>query len=141
MTEVGSRGKENELQELSAFLFPNQPYNFTKLEQEISRLRNKELAPQFRKEKAELEQLTNTAKAKAGNNFASIVDLLLQVNKEKNTEFTKGQLTAYKSILQGHLTNEEVQSLLSKQKEVIELENRLTKLQTTQNLAEKNSDK
>lgn len=127
----------NQLQQLFQLIFPNQPYSFFQLQQEIARLRNKELAPQVRKERAELEQLITTAKTKAGNNFATIIDLLLQSNKEKNTEFAQGQLAAYKNILQGHLTDEETQSLLNKQREVLELEKQLTQLQT-RDLTEKN---
>src|SRR5438067_1623860 len=46
---------ENErLGQLSNLLFPNQPYNFDQLKQEIARLKHQELAPKLRNKQTEI---------------------------------------------------------------------------------------
>src|SRR5437660_1604319 len=91
----------SQFQTLSNLLFPNQPYEFNQLKQEITRLKHQELAPKVRGEKVKFKQLITAVKEKAGEgSFAPIVDLLLetqkQITKQDNT-FTQGQLTAYQT--------------------------------------------
>lgn len=132
---------ETKNQELSSLLFPNQPYNFNQLEQEIIRLKFQELAPQVREEKTKFEQLIIAAKEKAGEgSFTPIIDLLLETQKqiseveqESNDYYRiEGQLIAYQSILQTKLTQEEIQNLLTKQRELLKLEKHLASLQQNQ---------
>ncbi|CAG8548357.1 7572_t:CDS:2 [Ambispora leptoticha] len=106
------------------------PYNFTQLKQEIARLKYQELAPQVRNESTRLIQLITEAKNKAGKGgFAPIVDLLLETQKQimQATEASQrdklnGNMEAYQNILETSLTKEELQTLLTKQSELHQLE-------------------
>ncbi|CAG8746069.1 704_t:CDS:1, partial [Dentiscutata heterogama] len=120
-----------QLQQLSDILFPNKPYNFHTLKQEIKRFKYQELAPQIRNEKIKFEELTLNIKTKAGH-LEKIVDLLLETQKQaikSNDQFIQGQIVAYQNILEGNLTKNELQILLAKQKEIHQLEECLTNLQ------------
>ncbi|CAG8531688.1 16261_t:CDS:2 [Dentiscutata heterogama] len=81
------------------------------------------------------EQLTATTKNKAGDSLKSILDLFLQTNKQiiesedegnNNDSFVQGQLqgqlTTCRTLLQTKFTQEELKSLLNKQKELRKLE-------------------
>ena len=129
---------EKQLQQLSNLLFPNQTYNFNQLKQEITRLKYQELSPQTREQKTEFEKLVADAKLKVGEgSFSPIIDLFLEAQKqiveqEKNNLFSQGQLSAYQKILQTKLTQEELQNLLNKQKELLKSEQHLKNLQQNQ---------
>ena len=127
-----------QLQQLSGFLLLSQPYDFTQLQQEITRLKYQELAPQARNQKEKLEQLITNAKNKTSGSEKTI-DLILKVQKQimQATETSQkdklnGKIEAYQSILEDKLTKEEIQTLLSKQIEVFNLEKHLTSLQQNQ---------
>ncbi|CAG8697667.1 21789_t:CDS:1, partial [Racocetra persica] len=120
-----------QLQQLSGILFPNKPYNFLVLKQEIARLKYQDLAPQVRNEKIKFEELTTNIKTKAGH-LEKVIDLLLETQKQaikNNDQLIQGQLIAYKNILEGSLTKEELQILLAKQTELYQLEDQLANLQ------------
>ncbi|CAG8727396.1 10276_t:CDS:2, partial [Racocetra fulgida] len=120
-----------QLQQLSGVLFPNKPYDFLVLKQEIARLKYQDLAPQVRNEKIKFEELTTNIKTKAAH-LEKVVDLLLETQKQaikSNDQLIQGQLTAYKNILEGSLTKEELQILLDKQTELYQLEDHLANLQ------------
>ncbi|CAG8700804.1 11502_t:CDS:1 [Dentiscutata erythropus] len=122
--------QDKQLQRISDLLFPNKPYNFPVLEQEITRLKYQELAPQVRNGKIKFEELTKNMKTKAGH-LEKIVDMLLETQKQaikSNEELIQGKLIAYKDILEGILTKEEIQTLLSKQTELNQLEEHLANL-------------
>ena len=129
---------EQQNQQLSNLLFPNQTYNFNQLKQEIARLKHQELSPQTREQKTEFEKLVADAKLKVGEgSFSPIIDLFLETQKqiveqEKNNLFSQGQLSAYQKILQTKLTQEELQNLLNKQKELLKSEQHLKNLQQNQ---------
>ncbi|CAG8450204.1 13396_t:CDS:2 [Dentiscutata erythropus] len=109
--------------------------NFGQLKQEIVRLRLDVLTPQFQNKKAELEELAQIAKNKAGDNLEAIVSLLLRTQasiikrKKGNDSFAQDQLEAFRDILQSKLTSEELKTLLSKQIELTNSEEQLNKLQ------------
>ncbi|CAG8763476.1 15391_t:CDS:2, partial [Racocetra fulgida] len=108
---------------------------FGQLKQEIVRLKLDELTPQFQNKKAELEELAQIAKNKAGDNLEAIVSLLLRTQasiikrKKGNDSFAQDQLEAFRDILQSKLTSEELKTLLSKQIELTNSEEQLNKLQ------------
>ncbi|CAG8476058.1 17630_t:CDS:2 [Funneliformis caledonium] len=125
----------NQLQQLSNITFPNSPYNFTKLEQEIIRLKVQELAPQVRNESTKLAQLITETKSKAGH-FSLVVDLLLenqkqivQSNETSQRDKFSAKMEAYQTILINNLAEEELQKLLNKQTEVLKLEEHIESLQ------------
>jgi hypothetical protein len=129
---------EKQLQELSQILFPNQSYDFNQLKQEIIRFKHQELAPRIRNKRTELEQLIASAKSKAGDS-ERMVELLLEIHqkKEQVAEISQkdklnGKIEAYQSILEGVLTSEELQNLLTKQTELFHLEKHLSILQSEQ---------
>ncbi|CAG8650732.1 6652_t:CDS:2 [Funneliformis mosseae] len=86
------------------------------------------IAPQVRNEGTKVVQLITEAKDKAGK-FSSIVDLILETQKQivQNSETSQsevffGKLKAYRTILASVLAEEELQTLLNKQKEFLEIE-------------------
>ncbi|RIA84284.1 hypothetical protein C1645_784442, partial [Glomus cerebriforme] len=121
-TKLNKQLKEqnHQFQELSSILFPNNPYNFTKLKDEIKKFKIQELAPQVRSKRTELERLITNAKNKVEANNTGIIDLISHL---------KGQLTAYQNILQTKLTQEELNTILDKQTELSQLEKHLKNLQ------------
>ncbi|CAG8503331.1 5032_t:CDS:10 [Funneliformis mosseae] len=128
--------QQSQINELYKISFPNSPYNFHKLKQDIIRLKVHELAPQVRNESTKLVQLITEAKKKSGN-FSSIVDLILETQKQivLNSETSQrdkliGKIEAYQSILASNLVDKELQTLLDKQTEVLILEKHLESLQT-----------
>ncbi|CAG8516249.1 16879_t:CDS:1 [Racocetra persica] len=125
----------DQFQELNniALVCSDLDFDFDKLKQEVKRLKLKDFNPYFREQKDSFEQLTTTTKNKAGDNLCSILDLLLQTNKqiiesknESDDSFTQGQLRGQlltcQTLLQTKFTTEELQSLLNKQKELLMLE-------------------
>jgi len=74
--ELENLSQEN--QQLSDLLSSNQPYNFTELKAEITRLKIQELTPQVRSKGTELKQLITNVKTKGGNYSEKMVDLLLE---------------------------------------------------------------
>ncbi|KLL04213.1 MAG: hypothetical protein MRECE_2c113 [Mycoplasmataceae bacterium CE_OT135] len=131
---------KSELSQIAQIISPNEEPRADVLKQEIARLKYQELASQVREEKAKFEQLITDAKNKVEANFTGMIDLLLETQKQINkiepesNEFhqAKGQLTAYQSILEGNLTKEELQALLTKQTELSRLEKHLESLQQNQ---------
>ncbi|RIA84283.1 hypothetical protein C1645_742445 [Glomus cerebriforme] len=143
-TKLNNQLKEQhqQFQELFSILFLNNPYNFTKLKDEIKKFKIQELVPQVRSKRTELERLITNAKNNVEANFTGIIDLLCQIKKqideyesdEKTTDpliqsHLKGQLTAYQNILQTKLTQEELNTILDKQTELFQLEKHLENLQ------------
>jgi len=103
--------------------------------QEIVSLKSKDLNTQILKKNTELQKLISTAKSKAGTDLPRTIDSLLDVHvatlkeiKENDNTFVQGQLTAYQSILTEKLTNEEIQAILAKQKDIKELKQQLANL-------------
>jgi hypothetical protein len=128
---------EQQLKELADIVLPNTTFDLSKLKQEIVRLRLNELSPQARKKKSELEQQINVSKNKVEGGFKEIIDLLLETQKQilgKNDPSVQaqltGQLNAYLSILEKNLSKQELQALLDKKTETIQLEKLIDKLQT-----------
>ncbi|CAG8496794.1 5789_t:CDS:1 [Cetraspora pellucida] len=130
----------SQFQELSNIALNCNELDFNKLKQEIKRLKLKDFNPYFQKQKNNLEQLTSTAKNKAGESLNGIIDLFLQTNKQiiesenaDNNSYSQGQLQGQlvtcKTLLQTKLTTEELQNLLNKQKEFKELEKHAAILQ------------
>jgi hypothetical protein len=113
------------LRELNNIILPKSDFDFLTLKEEITRLKTNELIPQNKNQKTELEKLITNIKSQAGTSFAGTVDLLLQTHQQilaqqkENDPFAQGQLETFKKILlsQAKLTTEEIQSLLTKQKE------------------------
>ncbi|CAI2177434.1 1717_t:CDS:2, partial [Funneliformis geosporum] len=136
--------QQSQIDDLSNIAFPNKPYNFLKLKQDIIRLKAQELEPQVRNETTKLVQLISEAKNKSGN-LSYIVDLILETQKQilQNSNIAQrdklsGKIEAYQTLLVGSLTEEELQTLLNKQTEVQELENHLESLQQNLNINEQN---
>ncbi|CAG8592880.1 15878_t:CDS:1 [Funneliformis caledonium] len=127
--------EKNQINELSNIALPNSPDHFTKLKQEIIRLKVQELAPKVRNESTKVVKLIEEAKNKAGN-FSSIVDLILETQKQivqnsvtSQRDIFFGKMEAYRTILESVLSKEELQTLLNKQTEFLELEKHLKSLQ------------
>ncbi|KAF0392035.1 hypothetical protein F8M41_010654 [Gigaspora margarita] len=125
----------SQFRELNNIVLGCTELNYNKLKQEIKRLKLKDFNPYFQEQKNTFERLMATAKNKAGDSLKSILDLLLQTNKQiieseyennNNNSFTRGQLqgqlTTCQTLLQTKFTLEELQSLLDKQKELRRLE-------------------
>ncbi|CAG8578764.1 17892_t:CDS:1 [Funneliformis caledonium] len=130
-----NKDQQNQINELSNIALPNSPYNLTKLKQEIIRLKVQELAPKVRNESTKVVKLIEEAKNKAGN-FSSIVDLILETQKQivqnsvtSQRDIFFGKMEAYRTILESVLSKEELQTLLNKQTEFLELEKHLKSLQ------------
>ncbi|CAG8832316.1 12290_t:CDS:2, partial [Racocetra persica] len=88
--------------------------------QEIVSLRSKDLTSQIVSKASELKRLISAIKNKVGAGFAKTIDLLLNaqiaiIKEGENSVFNQGQLAACRSILEGQLTDEEIQLLLNKQ--------------------------
>ncbi|CAI2189514.1 3656_t:CDS:2 [Funneliformis geosporum] len=125
--------EQHQIKELYNITFSNSTYNFTNLKNDIIRLKFQELAPQVRNENANLVQLIFEAKNKAGN-LSSIVNLILETQKQiiQNSvkqEKLSSQIEACQTILASSLAKEELQILLNKQIEVLELEKHLESIQ------------
>ncbi|CAG8585008.1 15342_t:CDS:1 [Funneliformis caledonium] len=127
--------QQSQMNELSNIAFNNNSYNFTKLKKEIFRLKVQELTPQVRNESTKLDQLITETKSKAGH-FSLVVDLILenqkqivQINETSQRDKFIAKAEAYQTILVNNLTEEELQTLLNKQKEVLKLEKHLESLQ------------
>ncbi|RIA90303.1 hypothetical protein C1645_770180, partial [Glomus cerebriforme] len=127
---------EQILKELADTVLPNVTFDLSKLKQEIARLKLNELIPQARKEKSDLEQQIANAKNKVENSFKKIIDMLLETQKQivgKNDPLVQAQLTgklsAYLSMLEGNLSEQELQTLLNKKTELLQLEEQIAKLQ------------
>ncbi|CAG8649312.1 20432_t:CDS:1, partial [Racocetra persica] len=130
----------SQFQELNNIVLPCTNLDFNKLKQEIKRLKMKDFQPYFEEKTNTFEQLTATAKCKAGDNLSTILNLFLQTNKQiiesenesnkndSNNSFAQGrllgQLTTCQTLLQTKFTSEELQSLLNKQKELTKLKER-----------------
>jgi hypothetical protein len=128
---------EQQLKELADMVLPNITFDPGKLKQEIARLKLNELSPQARKAKDELEQQINNIKINVKSNSKKIIDLLIETQTQiigKNDPLVQaqltGQLNAYLSILEEDLSKQELQALLDKKIELIQLEERIDKLQT-----------
>ncbi|CAB4476526.1 unnamed protein product [Rhizophagus irregularis] len=121
-------------------VLPNIAFDLGKLKQEIARLKLNELSPQARKKQSELEQQINDAKNKIESIPNTIIDLLLDTQKQiigennKNDSLVQAQLTgqlkAYQSILEKNLSKQELQALLDKKAELTQLKEQIDKLQT-----------
>ncbi|GBC03147.1 hypothetical protein RclHR1_00050055 [Rhizophagus clarus] len=128
---------EQQLRELADMVLPNITFDLGKLKQEIARLKLNELSPQARKQKSELERQINNIKTNIKSNSETIIDLLLETQEQiigKNdplvqAQFT-GQLNAYLNILEKNSSKQELQALLNKKTELIQLEKQIDKLQT-----------
>lgn len=122
------------MKEVFCAFFPNKVYNFTELKQEIKKLKLDDLSPEVKVEKGLLEKLIIDKKSKVISHSEKVLELLLQTQrqaieqKEEDDPFVQGQLTAFSSLLQEELTSQELQSLLNKQRLVIQLERQLTDL-------------
>ncbi|CAG8437560.1 uncharacterized protein OCT59_016681 [Rhizophagus irregularis] len=131
---------EQILKELADMVLPNIAFDLGKLKQEIARLKLNELSPQARKKQSELEQQINNAKNKIESIPNAIIDLLLETQEQiigendKNDPLVQAQLTgqlkAYQSILEKNLSKQELQALLDKKAELIQLKEQIDKLQT-----------
>jgi hypothetical protein len=119
---------------------PGEALNFDNLKQEVKRLKLKDFNPYFQEQKANFIKLITDNKNKAGDGLNTILDLLLQTNKqiikqgnESSDSFTRGQLqgqlTTCQTLLQTKLTQEELQNILDKQKEFLKLERQSESLQ------------
>ncbi|CAG8482584.1 3262_t:CDS:1, partial [Scutellospora calospora] len=130
----------SQFQELNNIALPCTELNFNNLKQEIKRLKLKDFNPYFREQKYNFEQLTITAKNKAGDNLKAILDLFLETNKQiiesenvSNNSFAQGQLQGQlitcQTLLKTKFTQEELQDLLNKQKDLSNVEKQSAILQ------------
>ncbi|KAF0464112.1 hypothetical protein F8M41_026550 [Gigaspora margarita] len=130
----------SQFQELNNIALGRINLDFKKLKQEIKRLKLKDFNPYFREQKSNFEKLTSAAKNKATDSLGGILDLFLQTSRQiiesengDSNSFVQGQLqgqlTTCQTLLQTKFTQEELQDLLSKQKELIKLEDQSVILQ------------
>lgn len=131
--EKENHNQQTQFQQIFNLISPDQPYNFTQLQQEIKRLKIQDLTIQIPLKKQELEQNINILKQKLTRAEQYPLEKLLKKHAKtlqgnNNTE----KLNELKEILSEKLTSEELQTLLNKQKEVFNLEKHLESLQTEQ---------
>ena len=133
----------SQFQELNNIALPGEELDFSNLKQEIKRLKLKDFNPYFQEQKENFTQLITDAKDKAGDSLKTILDLLLQTNKQiieqgdvGSDSFARGQLqgqlTTCQTLLQTKLNQEELQNILNKQKEFLKLEKQSVSLQQRQ---------
>ncbi|GBC03148.1 hypothetical protein RclHR1_00050056 [Rhizophagus clarus] len=115
---------EQQLEELTDMVLPNITFDLGKLKHEITRLKLNELLSQARIIKTNVE-----------NNSKTIIDLLLETQVQiigKNDPLIqaqlKGQLNAYLNILENNLSKQELQALLDRKTEFIQLKKQIDKL-------------
>ncbi|CAG8699719.1 15182_t:CDS:1, partial [Acaulospora morrowiae] len=132
-TETKKKPTLHQFQELNKIVLPGSELNYVGLKEEIKRLKLKDFAPYFRQQKDLYDQLTINSKNKAGDNLKPILELFLQTRKQiieqskrNDGDFAKGQLqgqlTTCQTLLQSKFTQEELQSLLNMQEEILKLE-------------------
>ncbi|CAG8618113.1 17495_t:CDS:1 [Acaulospora morrowiae] len=132
-TEAKKKPTLYQFEELNKVVFPDSELNYVSLKEEIKRLKLKDFAPYFRQQKDRFDQLTLTSKNKAADNLKPILELFLQTRKqiiEQNNrngdDFAKGQLQGQlvtcQTLLQSKFTQEELQTLLNMQEEILKLE-------------------
>ncbi|CAG8785006.1 10766_t:CDS:2, partial [Dentiscutata erythropus] len=139
ITELNKKAQQtptlSQFRELNNIALGRTDINFNKLMQEIKRLKLKDFNPYFQEQKNTFEQLTATAKNKAGDSLKSILDLFLQTSRQiiesedKSNNYDsfvqgqlQGQLNTCRTLLQTKFTPEELRSLLDKQKGLRKLE-------------------
>ncbi|GBC29674.2 hypothetical protein GLOIN_2v1476171 [Rhizophagus irregularis DAOM 181602=DAOM 197198] len=109
---------------------PNTYSNFINLKTKIKLLKLKEFLPYYEKEKENFMKLVSKAKEHVGKELEKFLNLLLAQNEkvEKNQDdvsFNKGQLSAYRIILQEKIPYNELEILLNKHKNILKLESQL----------------
>ncbi|RIA86851.1 hypothetical protein C1645_828630 [Glomus cerebriforme] len=125
---------KDELIELNEIIYPDSNFNFPRLKAELQKLKSKELNPQLKRSKNRLTRLITDLKNKVSNDAKAIMDLYLQahaqmINQDKeNDNFAQAQLTNFENALQNHLTQEELQTLRTQQKETLVLEQQLKRV-------------
>ncbi|CAG8715273.1 12313_t:CDS:2 [Rhizophagus irregularis] len=95
-----------------------------------SRSISREFLPYYEKEKENFMKLVSKAKEHVGKELEKFLNLLLAQNEkvEKNQDdvsFNKGQLSAYRIILQEKIPYNELEILLNKHKNILKLESQL----------------
>ncbi|CAB4487252.1 uncharacterized protein OCT59_001365 [Rhizophagus irregularis] len=122
---------QDQFQELVNIAFsPNTYSNFINLKTKIKLLKLKEFLPYYEKEKENFMKLVSKAKEHVGKELEKFLNLLLAQNEkvEKNQDdvsFNKGQLSAYRIILQEKIPYNELEILLNKHKNILKLESQL----------------
>jgi len=127
------QNSSEQLNQINNLISPNSPYTFQSLHQEIKRLKIQDLTIQIPLKKQELEQNINTTKEKLNRvEQYPLEKLLKKHSKTLQGNNNREKINELKEILSEKLTGEEIQSLLTKQQEVFNLEKHLESLQGEQ---------
>ncbi|CAG8737991.1 13155_t:CDS:1, partial [Acaulospora morrowiae] len=132
-TEANEKPTLHQFQELNKIVLAGSEFDYFNLKEEIKRLKLIDFTPYFQQQKERFDQLTINSKNKAGDNLKPILELFLQTRKQiieqsnrNGDDFAKGQLQGQlvtcQTLLQSKFTQEELQSLLNMQEEILKLE-------------------
>src|SRR5204863_2955184 len=104
--------------------------DFIIFKKEVKRLKTQDLSLQLQISKNELNELVDSAKGKIGEDLQDYLDIFLEAQVENDSNnFVVKQIERAKNKLDKKLSEQELQALLTKQKEVDELEKQLEYLQ------------
>ncbi|CAG8619960.1 723_t:CDS:1 [Acaulospora morrowiae] len=132
-----------QVQELNDIALPGSEFDYANLKQEIVRLKLEDLVPYLRRQKERYDHLAIDLKNRVSDTLKPIVDLLMKTRKDifeqtdvNNNEFAQGklqgELAVCQTLLKTSLTQEELQSLLTAQDEMMKIEMQIANLQRNQ---------
>ncbi|CAG8470017.1 13737_t:CDS:1 [Acaulospora morrowiae] len=142
-TEGAQRLSLSQFQELTDLVLPGSEFDHAKFKQEIIRLKLEDLVPYLQGQKERFDGLVIDLKRRVGDSLKPIVDLLMKTRKDifeqtniNNNEFAQGklqgELAICQTLLQTSLAQEELQSLLTAQDEMLKIEMQIANLQRNQ---------
>ena len=106
------------------------------MKNEVLKLKSKELESKLKTSQTQLTGLITQLQNQVNNDEKAIINLYLQTYaqmmiaqvKENNDTFAQGQLTNFEDALQNNLTQKELQSLRTLQKETLVIEQHINNL-------------
>jgi len=129
---------QSQLNELNDIVCPEKSFNFAHLKKEIQKLKAKELVPQWKNKRAQLNELVIALQNKAGNELKSMVDFYLQTyeqiikQEEEDGTFAQNQMKLLQNTLEKKISREELLEIAQLQKEFFYLEKKLNALDLSQ---------
>jgi hypothetical protein len=119
------------LEELFDIMMPEHLLDFSNLEEEIRKIKTRNLDSQLQIKRAELAELISSVGGKLNEESKELLDVILETQSEvtkTGNSFAKKQLERVKVSLSKKLTIEEIQLLLDKQNEIAQLDVQLAEL-------------
>jgi hypothetical protein len=112
-------------------MMPEHLLDFSNLEEEIRKIKTRNLDSQLQIKRAELAELISSVGGKLNEESKELLDVILETQSEvtkTGNSFAKKQLERVKVSLSKKLTIEEIQLLLDKQNEIAQLDVQLAEL-------------